>query len=58
MTVNTKRRIAECIGWQVYQSLQGLPFGERKIDGNYILIEDETRDFNVPLDYILFHKER
>lgn len=50
--------IAECIGWQVYQSLQGLPFGERKIDGNYILIEDETRDFNVPLDYILFHKER
>ncbi|HKM28524.1 MAG TPA: hypothetical protein VJY37_02475 [Anaerovoracaceae bacterium] len=43
-------KIQKCIGWQVYQSFLGLPFGEKKIADKYILIEDETRDFNSPDD--------
>lgn len=46
--------IRECIGWQVYQSFQGLPFGERVVAKDYELICDETRDFNEPMDYIMF----
>jgi hypothetical protein len=42
--------IEKCIGWQVYQSYMSLPFGEKKIAGNYVLLEDDTRDFNAPED--------
>ena len=48
--------IPECIGWQLYQSFQGIPFGERIIVRDYDLICDETRDFNEPMDYIVFTK--
>lgn len=44
-------KIEKCIGWQVYQSFLGLPFGEKKIAEKYIYIEDGTRDFNSPEDY-------
>ncbi len=43
--------IDRCIGWQVYQSFMGLPFGEKKIAGKYVILEDETRDFNSPQDF-------
>ena len=44
-------RIEKCIGWQVYQSFTGLPFGEKTITEKYVLLADETRDFNSPEDY-------
>ncbi len=44
-------KIEKCIGWQVYQSFTGLPFGEKKIAADYILIQDGTEDFNSPEDY-------
>lgn len=43
-------KIEKCIGWQVYQSFMGLPFGEKVIADKYVLIEDGTRDFNSPDD--------
>ena len=44
-------KIEKCIGWQVYQSFLGLPFGEKKIDAKYVLMKDGTEDFNSPEDY-------
>lgn len=44
-------KIEKCIGWQVYQSIEGLPFGEKTIAADYILIQDGTEDFNSPADY-------
>ena len=44
-------KIEKCIGWQVYQSFEGLPFGEKTIAADYILIQDVTEDFNSPADY-------
>ena len=43
--------IQDCKGWQVYQSFQGLPFGQKTITDHYLEIEDETQDFNYPQDY-------
>lgn len=43
-------KIDKCIGWQVYQSFLGLPFGEKKITEKYIYLRDDTRDFNSPAD--------
>lgn len=44
-------KIDKCIGWQVYQSFTGLPFGEKQIGENYVVLEDGTEDFNSPEDY-------
>ena len=44
-------KIEKCIGWQVYQSFEGVPFGEKTIAADYILIQDGTEDFNSPADY-------
>ena len=44
-------KIEKCIGWQVYQSFEGLPFGEKTIAADYILIQDGTEDSNSPADY-------
>lgn len=44
-------KIEKCIGWQVYQSFEGLPFSEKTIAADYILIQDGTEDFNSPADY-------
>lgn len=44
-------KIQKCIGWQVYQSFLGLPFGEKIIKDKYILMEDGSQDFNSPEDY-------
>lgn len=43
-------KIKQCIGWQVYQSFLNLPFGEKKIAGKYVYIQDGTQDFNEPED--------
>lgn len=44
-------KIPKCIGWQVYQSLVGLPFMEKRIRENFVLLKDDTEDFNSPEDY-------
>ncbi|MCL1799225.1 MAG: 2-C-methyl-D-erythritol 4-phosphate cytidylyltransferase [Eggerthellaceae bacterium] len=44
--------IEHCIGWQVYQSFQGLPFNGKGIADKYILFNDKTMDFNDPEDYL------
>ncbi len=44
-------KIEKCIGWQVYQSFLGLPFGEKKIESKYVLLKDGTEDFNSPGDF-------
>ena len=44
-------KIDKCIGWQVYQSFLGLPFGEKKIESKYVVLKDGTEDFNSPDDY-------
>ena len=43
--------IEKCIGWQVYQSFTGMPFGEKKIGEKFLVLEDGTEDFNSPEDY-------
>ena len=43
--------IEKCIGWQVYQSFTGLPFGEKQIGEKFLVLEDGTEDFNSPEDY-------
>lgn len=43
-------RIQKCIGWQVYQSFTGLPFGEKQIGENFVVLEDGTKDYNSPED--------
>lgn len=43
-------KIESCKGWQVYQSLSGLPFGDKSVTDRFILIGDNSRDFNSPED--------
>lgn len=50
-TLFTEGKIDKCIGWQVYQSFMGLPFGEKKIESKYVVLKDGTEDFNSPDDY-------
>jgi len=47
-----KGAIDKCAGWQVYQSLLGLPFQGKVIDTHYIILKDGTMDFNEPEDYL------
>lgn len=44
-------RIKKCIGWQVYGSLMGLPLDEKRIADKFVLLKDDTEDFNSPEDY-------
>ncbi|MCO8194789.1 2-C-methyl-D-erythritol 4-phosphate cytidylyltransferase [Anaerofustis sp. NSJ-163] len=44
-------KIEKCIGWQVYQSFQGISFKEKEIKDKYVYIHDDTQDFNSPKDY-------
>ena len=53
-----KNELKECIGWEVYHSMQGLPIESRDIGENYIVIEDDTRDFNAPSDLLEYQKEQ
>lgn len=50
-TMYLNGRIKNCIGWQVYQSFVNLPFDTKIIGRNYVLINDETCDFNQPADF-------
>ncbi len=51
-------KIKSCIGWQVYRSFQGLDLEKNQIANDFILIDDETRDFNNLYDYYEFEKDK
>lgn len=45
-----------CIGWEVYRSINNLPFFEHHIEERYCLIQDGTDDIDFPSDYEDFIK--
>ena len=49
-------KINRCIGWEVYRSLNNIPFNEHKITNRYVYIEDGTDDIDYPEDYENFKK--
>ena len=51
-----QEKIDNCKGWHLYQSYANLPWGSKKITDKYILINDETQDFNNPNEYEDFLK--
>lgn len=50
--------IGRCIGWEVYRSLNNIPFEEHIINEMYYMINDLTDDIDYPEDYERFIKER
>ena len=46
--------LVDAKGWQLYHQYLGLPLVGRNIAEKYVLIEDETTDFNRPDDYQRF----
>ena len=50
--------ILDCKGWQLYHRYLGLPLEGKAIAGDYLLIEDETTDFNTPEEYRAFVERR
>ncbi len=52
--------ITECIGWEVYHAAFHMPLVSREIGEGYVLIDDETQDYNCPqdlLDYEQHHMQ-
>lgn len=52
------RKINRCIGWEVYRSLNNIPFDQHIINNRYILINDETNDIDYPEEYEEFKAKR
>lgn len=46
--------IPDCKGWQLYHRYVGLPLEGKKIAGEFVLIDDQTTDFNTPEEYRVF----
>ena len=44
-------KIENCKGWQVYQSFQNLEFDKKQIKDKFIVVDNETIDYNTPDDY-------
>jgi len=52
-------KTTDCKGWDIYKSYCQQDFQQRaKLEKDYILISDETRDFNYPEDYLTFIGEQ
>lgn len=47
-------KIEKCIGWQVYQSYEGLPYGRNRIEGHFVDLTGLTAGFNSPDDHAQF----
>lgn len=47
-----EHKIQNCKGWQVYQSYANLEFDVAQIGEGFVLIEDQTKDFNCPSDLL------
>lgn len=45
------QKIKNCLGWQVYQSFQKLPFDIKQIGENFILVDEKTIDYNTPKEF-------
>lgn len=53
-----KKRINGCKGWQVYQSYQNLEFDKKQIADKFIVLDDNTNDYNTPEDYEKYNSKR
>ena len=53
-----KGDIWRCIGWEVYRSLNNIPFDQHIINDRYIKILDDTDDIDYPEDYEEFINKR
>lgn len=51
-----KGRLNRCIGWEIYRSLNTIPFTQHTITDRYIKILDGTNDIDYPEDYEEFKK--
>ena len=51
-------KIKNCIGWQVYQSYQNLPFDKKQIGGAFLEVGETTCDFNSPKDLKQLEQKR
>lgn len=49
-----KGKIDRCIGWEIYRSLNNIPFEDDYITDKYIKILDGTNDIDFPEDYNKF----
>jgi choline kinase len=45
-------KISRCVGWQIYESFTGGDLESKQINGSFVRIDDSSRDFNSPADYI------
>lgn len=52
------KKINRCIGWEVYRSLNNIPFNIHEIKEMYHFINDLTDDIDYPEDYERFMRER
>lgn len=46
-----KGKINECKGWHVYQSFQNLEYDKKMIANKFIVLDEDTIDFNTPIDF-------
>ena len=46
-----KNIINRCIGWEIYRSINNIPFDEHIINNIYTKILDGTDDIDFPFDY-------
>lgn len=46
-----ENKIQNCKGWQVYQSFQNLEFDKKQIKDKFVIVDDETIDYNTPKEY-------
>ena len=53
-----KNEIDRCIGWEVYRSLNNIPFNEHIINDRYFYILDGTDDIDYPEDYERFVEDK
>lgn len=50
-------KIEKCIGWQVYQSMTGLPFGDKVIGDKYVRLPKTNVNINRAEDFKEFSEE-
>ena len=46
-----ENKIQNCKGWQVYQSFQNLEFDKKQIKDKFVIVDDDTIDYNTPKEY-------
>jgi choline kinase len=49
-----ENKINRCIGWEIYRSINNIPFDEHIINKKYVKILDGTDDIDYPEDYEKF----